>query len=60
MKGKGLEFDWGPTVKNDTTMMKDYRTADWAVNQFQKRSFDKSFFIPEELPIPHLAMSPVR
>lgn len=54
MQGKGLEFDWGATVKNDTTLMKDYKTADWAVDQFQKRSFDKPFFMAVGFSKPHL------
>ena len=54
MKGKGIEFDWGPTAKNDTTLMKDYKTADWAVDQFQNRSFDKPFFMAVGFAKPHL------
>ena len=56
MQGKGLEFDWGPTVKNDTTLMKDYKTADWAVKQFQERSFDKPFFMAVGFSKPHLLL----
>ena len=47
-------FDWGPTVGNDETKMKDYVTAEWAVGQFRDRQFDKPFFMALGISKPHL------
>ncbi len=47
-------FDWGPTVGNDETKMKDYQTAQWAVEQFRDRQFDKPFFMALGISKPHL------
>jgi arylsulfatase A-like enzyme len=47
-------FDWAPTVGNDETVMKDYLTATWAVEQFQTRSFEKPFFMAVGFTKPHL------
>ena len=47
-------FDWGPTVGNDETKMKDYVTAQWAVGQFRDRQFDKPFFMALGISKPHL------
>ena len=38
-------FDWGQQG-NDETKMKDYHTAQWAVEQFRDRQFDKPFLWP--------------
>ncbi|MDB4689667.1 hypothetical protein OAH23_04560 [Verrucomicrobia bacterium] len=40
-------FVWGPTIGNDETKMKDFITAEWAVEQLKTREFDKLFgFVP--------------
>ena len=49
-----MGFDWGPTVGNDETKMKDYQTAQWAVEQFRDRQFDKPFFMAVGISKPHL------
>ena len=49
-----IGFDWAPTVGNDETLMKDYITATWAVEQFQTRVFDKPFFMAVGFSKPHL------
>ena len=49
-----IGFDWAPTVGNDETLMKDYMTATWAVEQFQTRVFDKPFFMAVGFSKPHL------
>ena len=48
-------FDWGPTVGNDETKMKDYIAAEWAVEQLNTRDFDKPFFMAIGFAKPHLA-----
>ena len=47
-------FDWGPTVGNDETAMKDYKTVEWAVDQFTNREFEKPFFMAVGISKPHL------
>lgn len=47
-------FDWGPTVGNDETKMKDYITVEWAVEQLKTREFDKPFFMAIGISKPHL------
>jgi len=48
-------FDWGPTVGNDETKMKDYKTAKWAADQLNTRNFDgKPFFMAIGFSKPHL------
>ena len=49
-----IGFDWAPTVGNDETLMKDYITATWAVEQFQTRLFEKPFFMAVGFSKPHL------
>ena len=49
-----IGFDWAPTVGNDETLMKDYITATWAVEQFQNRLFEKPFFMAVGFSKPHL------
>ena len=49
-----IGFDWAPTVGNDQTLMKDYITATWAVEQFQTRLFEKPFFMAVGFSKPHL------
>ena len=49
-----MAFDWGPTVGNDETKMKDYQTAQWAAQQFRDRQFDKPFFMAVGISKPHL------
>ncbi|MEM9478067.1 MAG: sulfatase [Verrucomicrobiota bacterium] len=48
-------FDWGPTVGNDETKMKDHITATWAANQLQTRDFGKPFFMAVGISQPHLS-----
>lgn len=48
----GSEFAWGPT-KGGKEKTKDYRTAQWAAAQLQKRT-DKPFFMAVGLSRPHL------
>ncbi len=47
-------FDWGPTRGNDETQMKDYLTAEWAVEQLKSRDFAKPFFMAIGISKPHL------
>lgn len=47
-------FEWGPTVGNDETKMKDYITAEWAVKQLNSRDFEKPFFMAIGFSKPHL------
>lgn len=47
-------FDWGPTVGNDETKMKDYLTAEWAAEQLNTRDFGKPFFMAVGFAKPHL------
>ena len=49
-----IGFDWAPTIGNDETLMKDYITAEWAVEQLQTRSFEKPFFMAIGFSKPHL------
>lgn len=49
-----LAFDWGPTVGNDETKMKDYVTVEWATEQLNNREFDKPFFMAVGISKPHL------
>ena len=50
-----IAFDWGPTIGNDETQMKDYKTAQWAAEQLQTRDFDgKPFFMAIGFSKPHL------
>ena len=49
-----IGFDWAPTVGNDETLMKDYLTASWAVEQFHTRTFEKPFFMALGFLKPHL------
>ncbi len=48
-------FDWGPTRENDETEMMDYKTAQWAADQFQNRDFEKPFFMAVGISKPHLS-----
>jgi len=47
-------FDWGPTVGNDETKMKDYVTVEWAVDELNNRDFEKPFFMAVGISKPHL------
>jgi arylsulfatase A-like enzyme len=47
-------FDWGPTIGNDETKMRDYITAEWAAKQLNTREFDKPFFMAIGISKPHL------
>ncbi len=48
-------FDWGPTKNNDETLMKDFLTVQWAVEQLNSRDFDgKPFFMAIGFSKPHL------
>ena len=47
-------FDWGPTIGNDETVMKDHITAEWAAEQLRMRTFEKPFFMAIGFSKPHL------